>query len=201
MSLSLGKAFDRSYDLRIPFNDGFYNIGVFFNKKSNFLLFSVNQDNHITPSSLAKIKMFKNLESSLFCETFIELHNFRKTNLDISNQFNKIKPEYYSDVNVFINETINLNKYNIDNKSLFDKLTIYALTFTSYMNEFVFIIAERQYINRKLNKKIVRSTAVQLATSHTLSVIDEFNTEMLESKRSKINMQDVTLKDETITME
>ena len=43
MALKLGKSFDRNYNIRIPFLTGFYDIGIFFNKKSTFLLFSVDQ--------------------------------------------------------------------------------------------------------------------------------------------------------------
>ena len=47
-----------------------------------------------------------NLESSKFCETFLKLHNYRKSTLDIVNQFDSIKPEYYSDINFILNESI-----------------------------------------------------------------------------------------------
>ena len=44
MSLKLGKSFNRNYSLRIPFMKGFYNIGIYFDKKSTFLLFSIKPD-------------------------------------------------------------------------------------------------------------------------------------------------------------
>ncbi|KKL73566.1 hypothetical protein LCGC14_2073550 [marine sediment metagenome] len=44
MSLSLGKSFDRNYNIRVPFLSGNYNIGTYLNKKSSFLLFSVEPD-------------------------------------------------------------------------------------------------------------------------------------------------------------
>ena len=42
MSLSLGKSFNRNYRMRIPFLDGFYDIGIYFDKKSTLLLFSID---------------------------------------------------------------------------------------------------------------------------------------------------------------
>ena len=84
MSLKLGKSFNRSYNIRIPILDGHYNIGIYFDKKSTFLLFRVDPD--FSDSSFKhniKINMYKNLESSKFCETFIKLHNYRKNTLDI----------------------------------------------------------------------------------------------------------------------
>jgi len=103
MSLKLGKSFDRNYNLRLPFLNGYYDIGVFFNKRSTFLLFSVDSSLGVDGQGV-KVNMFKNLESSKFCETFLELHNYRKSSLDILNQFKCIKPEYYHEVSFILNE-------------------------------------------------------------------------------------------------
>ncbi len=151
MALKLGKSFDRNYNLRLPFLNSHYDIGVFFNKKSTFLLFSVEPglrgsdvDGHGV-----KVNMFKNLESSKFCEAFLELH---------------IKSEYYHEISFILNETINVAKVEIyEDKTLFDCLNIYGFTLNSYLNEFIFIITERHSIVKKLNRKIVRTSGIQIA--------------------------------------
>ena len=78
--LTLGKSFNRCYNLRLPFLNGFYNIGVYFNNKSSFLLFSIDPDFQKSSGieHSVKINMYKNLESSKFCETFFFLKNFDK---------------------------------------------------------------------------------------------------------------------------
>ncbi len=106
MALKLGKSFNRNYSIQIPILDGYYNIGIYFDKKSTFLLFKVDPD--FTTGSFqhnVKINMFKNLEASKFCETFINLHNYRKTTLDILNQFKKIDDTYTHDISFILNET------------------------------------------------------------------------------------------------
>jgi len=176
MSLTLGKSFDREYKLQIPFLDNYYNIGIFFNKKSSFVLFSVDSEFRTTqrqPSSM-KVNMFKNLESSKFCETFLDLHNYKSNNLDILNQFHGVKPEYHTDVNFILNETINLSKIDVGDRTLYETLTVYGLTLTSYVSEFAYLIAERQNIITKLSKKVVRTTGVQLATTSSLNLLNEF---------------------------
>jgi len=179
MALKLGKSFDRNYNLRIPFLNGVYDIGIFFNKKSTFLLFSVDPGKiHSSESEGIKINMFKNLESSKFCETFLELHNFRKNTLDILNQFKCIKPEYYHEVSFVLNETLNLSKVEVDeDKTLFDCLNIYGFTLNSYQNEFVFLITERQNIVKKLNRKIVRTSGIQIGTSQALNMLSDYHEE------------------------
>lgn len=181
MSLSLGKMFDRNYNMRIPFLDGFYDIGVFFNKRSTFLLFKADpcfQTSDINTTHGIKINMFKNLESSRFAETFLKLHNYRKTNLDIINQFAAIKDEYYNEINFVFNETLKLAKIEVEDRVLYDTLTLYGFCLTAFNNESLFVIAERQNIVKKLRKKIVRTTGVQICTSRAFKMITEYHEEM-----------------------
>jgi hypothetical protein len=176
MSLTLGKVFNRNYNLRLPFLNGFYNVGIFYNKISSFVLFQVDSDFSNTDKyeSSTKISMFKNLNSSKFCETFLNLHNYKKDTLDIINQFDSIKTEYSMDTNFIINETNSLSKIVYDDRIFYDTLTIYGFTLTSFSSEFLFILAERQNVNLKLKKKIVRTTALQIATSRSLNELEEF---------------------------
>jgi len=187
MSLKLGKSFDRSYFLRIPIVDGFYNVGIFYNKKTTFLLFRIDPD--FQGSSFKrniKINMFKSLESSKFCETFVKLHNYRKTTLDIINQFEGIKDNYTNDVVFVLNETITLAKFNIGDRDVYDSLNIYGLTLSGYEDEFIFIIAERHNILKRLGRKLVRTTGLQIATGPSLDVLNDYN------KESKIQWQSGT---------
>ena len=177
MGLTLGRSFNRNYNMRLSFLDGYYNIGIYFNKRSTFLLFKAEPDfSKVTNQKYGvKINMFKNLESSKFCETFINLHNYKKNTLDIINQFENIKPEYYHEISFLFNETLTLSKIEIGDKTLFDTLTIYGFTLNSFMSEFVFILAERQNIDNKLNKKMVRTSGIQIATSSAIDLLNEFH--------------------------
>jgi hypothetical protein len=200
MGLTLGKTLDRLYSVRIPFLDGYYNIGIFFNKRSTFLLFKVDPDfsKRKNLERTIKISMFKNLESSRFVETFLELHCYRNNNLDIMNQFQGIKSEYFHDVNIISNETINLAKIEVNDRILYDTLTLYSISLTTYLNEFLFLIAERQNIIKKLNKKVVRTTALQIATTPSIAIIDEFYQEKLEHEQ--IQNKQIIIPSETKTI-
>ena len=197
MGLKLGKSFNRSYNLRVPMLNGFYNVGIFFDKRSTFLLFKLDKDfgKDDDQHKNIKVNMFKNLEASKFCETFIDLHNFRKNTLDISNQFEKIKSEYTSDIIFIFNESIVLSKVEIDDKSVFDCLNIYGFTIESYSEEFVFILTERHNIQKRLGKKIVRTSGVQIATTASLEMLDDYHGERETAGRvdytDKINRDEV----------
>jgi hypothetical protein len=198
MSLKLGKQFDRNYNIRMPFLRGFYDIGIFYNKKSTFLLFSVEQGLRGFGEG-AKVNMFKNLESSKFCETFLELHNYRKSTLDILNQFKCIKPEYYHEVSFLINESIVLSKVEINDRELFDCLNIYGFTLNTYMNEFIFLLTERQNIVKKFSRKIVRTSGLQIATSQALNMMNDYHAESLVSGKAGLEMRAPT--DEVIRLD
>jgi len=185
--LTLGKSLNRNYNLRLSFLDGYYNIGLFFNNKSTFLLFSVDSDFSQSESTELKenikINMFKNVESSRFCETFLNLHNYRSKSLDILNQFKEIKPEFTNDVNFILNETIVLGKIVVDENIFFDQLLIYVMTMPAYHNEFIYLIVERQNIVPKLKKKIVRTSSLQISTSRSLSLVEDFYRETKKSEK------------------
>ena len=178
MALKLGKQFNRNYDIRLPFLNGFYNIGIFFDTMSIFLLFGIDSEFLYTNNVINnKINMFKNLESSKFCETFIELYNYKRSSLDIINQFKNIKPEYSGDVSFILNETLILNKININNKDIYDKLNIYGLTINTHKDEFIFIIVERHYILRRFERKIVRSTGIQISSLSGIDMLNDYHIE------------------------
>lgn len=185
MGLTLGKSLNRNYNIRLPLLDGYYNIGIFYNTKSPFLLFSIDPDfsqSRETRHS-AKITMFKNIESSVFCETFLNLHNYRSQSLDIVNQFKEVKGEYTDDVVFILNEDIILAKVQTQDSTYYDQLTIYGFTLSFFQNDFAFILTERQNIISKLKKKVVRTSAIQIATTPALEIIDSYRKEQKESKQ------------------
>lgn len=190
MGLNLGKTFTRNYNLRIPFLDGFYNVGVFFDKKSTFLLFNITPDFRTSEfKHSVNINMFKNLSSSKFCETFIKLHNYKKQTLDIINQFDSIKPEYHGDVSFVLNETITLAKIQVNDKDLFDILNIFAFTMNSYQNEFMFILTERHNILKRLGKKVVRTSGLQIATGSSIQLLDEYHQDSINSGKEGLRIR------------
>lgn len=198
MPLTLGKSFNRNYRLRIPFLDGHYDIGLFFNKKSTLLLFSIEPVFYNSDfEHNVKINMFKNLESSKFCETFLDLHNYRKSTLDISNQFEKIKPEYYSDLSFVFNESLTLAKVEVEDRTFFDLLNIYGFTINTHINEFLFLLTERHNIVKRLGKKVVRTSGLQIATTPALDMLEDYHQ---ESKQVRAGMEPRMPTDEIIKL-
>jgi hypothetical protein len=84
-----------------------------------------------------------------------------------------------------MNETLNLSKIEIDeDKTLFDCLNIYGFTLNSYQNEFIFLITERQNIVKKLSRKIVRTSGIQIGTSQAIHMLNDYHEESLTAGRA-----------------
>lgn len=198
MSLKLGRSFDRNYTIRLPFLNGYYDIGLFYNRKSTFLLFNVESGLHESENEGVKINMYKNLESSKFCETFLELHNYRKNTLDIINQFKCLKDEYSHEISFILNETITLAKVEIDDRVFYDSLNVYGFTMNSYNNEFIYVITERQNIVKKLGRKIVRTSGLQIATSSAMKMLNEYHKDSLLGKAGFEKIVPINKDDKTI---
>jgi len=181
--LRLGKKLNRSYSIRLPFNNGFYNVTIFFDKGSTFSLFSIDSDFESNTMIPGMVKMFKNIEAAKFCDTFLKLHNFKKDTLDIVNQYDCIKPDYTSEVTMVLNETITLSKIQLHDKYIYDTMNLYGFTILPYIEEYFFMIAERHSIMKKLGKKVVRTTGLQVSTQNTSRVLEEYYD---ESKKAPV---------------
>jgi hypothetical protein len=192
MSLHLGDKFNRQYNLRIPILSGYYDINIFYSTKNTHLLFDVVPDfsdsTDIQKNGI-KIRMFKNIESSEFCELFLNLHNYRKETLDIVNQFNSIKSEFIQDISFGFNEKIVLAKKEIHDKTVFETLNIYAFLLNDYHKEFLFLLTERHNISKMLGKKMVRTTGLQIATSQSLKTLKDIKFNYDEMKKKNMNLK------------
>jgi len=175
MALTLGKDVNRSYNLRLPFMDQHVNIGVYFNKFSNLVLFKVDKDSDVSKKVLGvKINFFKNIALSKFANNILDLHNYKNKHIDILNQYIDIKDKYKNEIRNNITENIYLSKYTInEDKDIYESLTLYGFCLNTFPWEYIYIIAERQHIVKKMEKKFVRSTAMQIGVSNSLEFLDQ----------------------------
>jgi len=181
MPINLGKNLNRCYQIQLPFVNYYYIINIYFNKKSTLLLFSTQPqflNNDQPEHSGIEVRMFKNLSSSKFCEVFLKLNSYKSSTLDILNQFDGVNNKYIHYINYLFNEIIDLSKISIKNensdkfKYFKDKLSITGFTIDSCQNNFIFVLAERQ--NIILNKKIVRTSGIQISTFDSLNFLSDF---------------------------
>lgn len=164
--LTFGNKFNRSYGIQVPFRNGYASVTVFFNKTNTYIGFVT--DNRICQmcrDNEVKTQIYKDITQSSFAKTFLDIQNMNTPNLDIRNQFCNILPKHRQAIQYLGNETIKLAKVEAPNGKVFEScLYIYILGFTDYDGDFLYFLAERQHIDISINKKLVRTGAIQIST-------------------------------------
>jgi len=162
MSLTLGKSFNRQIKMRLPFQNYFFDIGIFYTTIINFNLFDIKPvyKHGNTPLDDVKINMYKNIEASDFCMNFLNM----KIENERPSKFIEIKDKYQSDIYSNLTETIIMNNNNI--------MKIYLFSLAAYEDEFLYIMVERKNIAKTKEDKIVNTlSGIQIMTSSVNSYL------------------------------
>jgi hypothetical protein len=165
--LTLGSKLNRSYSMYLPFAGDYCEISIIFNKSNSFIGFNLDHQ-HYTAARNHKLHstIYHDLNKSEFAVSFLDIRNYRSRSLDIKQQFHNILPNYKDSIHYETNETIKLSKIKT-NKGAFEScIYVYIFRYTDFGDDFLYCLAERQHIDSVLDKKIVRTSAIQLATNH-----------------------------------
>ena len=185
--LTFGNKLNRSYTLFLPFMNDFCEITILFNKSNSFVGFNLDQRNYVK-SRNGEIKsfIFSDLSKSAFATSFLDIRDFRSKNLDIKQQFNNILPDYKDKIHYETNETIKLSKITTVKGKLESCIYVYVFRFTDLGNDFLYCLTERQHIDVVLDKKIVRTNAMQISSNNAYedvtSLIETSTRRVIESE-------------------
>jgi hypothetical protein len=182
--ITLGHRLNRSYSLYLPFNNDFCEISILFNKTNSFVGHNLDQKNYIkSKNGDIKVFSFFDLSTSAFATAFLDIRNFKSRNLDIQHQFHNILPEFKDNIHYETNETITLSKVVTPKGKLESCIYIYVFRLTNYGNDFIYCLVERQHIDCLLDRKIVRTSAIQISTNECyedlISMIESSNKNMI----------------------
>jgi hypothetical protein len=171
---TLGNKLNRLYSLYLPFMDGHCELTIVFNKANSFLGFNIDQ-NHYIRSRNGDIhsNIYTDLDKSEFATSFLDIRNYKCRNLDIKQQFHNIMKDYRDSIHYETNETIKLSKVKTAKGSFESLLYIYIFRYTDFGNNFLYCLAERQHIDVVLDKKIVRTAAIQLSSNEVYEDMSE----------------------------
>jgi len=163
---TLGNKLNRLYSLHIPFMDSHCEISVIFNKSNSFIGFNLDQQNYIkSRNGELYSSIYQDLNKSEFATSFLDIRNFKSKTLDIKQQFHNILPDYKDKIHYETNETVKLSKVQTKKGNFESCIYIYIFRYTDFDNDFLYCLAERQHIDVVLDKKIVRTCAIQLASN------------------------------------
>lgn len=168
--LTFGTKLNRSYSLYLPFCGNYVTTTVYFHKGNTSIGFKPDHSlQDMTKDGNVHITTYKDLKKSLFASTFLDIRDFTSDTLNIRSQFSNVLEQFKEKIQYIANESIKLSKFDIgEGKILENLLYLYTFTFTDYDNEFLYILAERQHIDTVLQKKFVRTSAIQIVTQSCL---------------------------------
>jgi len=187
--LVLGTKLNRLYTLYLPFMDSFCEISVIFNKSNSFIGFNLDQKNYVrSRNNEFRSIIYQDLDKSEFATSFLDIRNFKTRNLDIKMQFHNILPIYRDRVQYETNETIKLSKVQTKRGVYESCLYIYVFRYVDFGNNFLYCLAERQHIDIVLDKKIVRTGAIQLCSNEAFEdmakIVETSNRNFLTASES-----------------
>lgn len=185
----LGTKLNRLYTLYLPFMDSFCEISVIFNKSNSFIGFNLDQKNYVrSRNNEFRSIIYQDLDKSEFATSFLDIRNFKTRNLDIKMQFHNILPIYRDRVQYETNETIKLSKVQTKRGVYESCLYIYVFRYVDFGNNFLYCLAERQHIDIVLDKKIVRTGAIQLCSNEAFEdmakIVETSNRNFLTASES-----------------
>jgi len=164
--LTFGSKLNRSYTMYVPFMNDNFEISVMFNKSNTYVgfntdqrLYQMHRDNKI------QSHIYKDMSDSIFAATFLDLRNYKSKNLDIRQQFNNVLAQFRDKIEYQANETIKVSKISTSNGDFESILYVYVFSFMDNESEFLYFLAERQHIDVVLDKKLVRTCALQLCSN------------------------------------
>lgn len=188
--LTFGNKLNRSYTLYLPFMNTNCEISILFNKANSFVGFNLDQSNYIK-SREGQIKsfIFNDLSRSAFATSCLDLRDYRSKNLDIKQQFNNILPAFKDKIHYETNETCKLSKIDTSKGKLESCLYIYVFRLTDFGNDFIFCLTERQHIDTQLDRKVVRTSAIQISSN---PVYEDLIT-LVESSNKKVTQKNQSI--------
>ncbi len=191
--LTFGNRVNRSYSVYLPFMDEHIATTIFFSKINTFLGFKTDSKlQGLCRDQSVVVNTFKDLKNSGFASTFLDIRDYRSDNLDIRCQFSNILPDYRSNIQYILNESIKLSKVKTENGPFESLLYLYGFTFTDYQNDFIYLLAERQHIDTLLNKKLVRTSAIQISSKECMTNMTRMIENNGEDEMDEIDSKNVS---------
>jgi len=163
MALSLGKSFNRHLKLRLPFQDYFYDIGVFYSTYINFNLFDIKTvlkyNRNVVPSNV-KINMYKNIEASIFCTNC----------LDLTIENNRLS--YYEGIHKNWKDKIKCINTEYIDMGIDNYIRINIFNMCEFEKNFLFLLVERKNKTKIHGKQLATTlSGIQISTSEPIDTV------------------------------
>ena len=142
-------------------------------KKTPGLQFQMCNDGNVLELKQLKVQMFRNLDTSDFCKTFLNLESAKDQRRDVRCKFNGVRPIYEKNLIAFSQEKYD---FHVSSKS---KPPINYMTVTGFKlqdsdNDLLFYMVQRKCFNDITKTHILRSAGLQIATNYGMECLNKY---------------------------
>ena len=156
----LSQSMQRKYSIKLHFRESsFISIYCLFNKTDVATRFFIPDAKDMNNAGFA-FKYHKNISSCEFFNKNLVLNSSSNEKYDIQNQFHSIKDQDLC--RLITNETLVLGKTKSGSGSYEQSANIYVFRDMLPLKYVYYVVFERQFIDQKIQKKIVRSIGLEL---------------------------------------
>lgn len=161
---------DRAYTLKFSFQNKIGDMTIFYNTNNLYTAFTLDQYTYEKTSRRGYSNtIFFNLDRSLFAKTFLDLKNFKTNSCEIKNQYYGILPQHKSIIQSELQEKVVISTHKVlwDRIPQENNLVVSLLRLSLYEQDFIYVVAQRQVIDKVLDKKLIRTSSIQIETENT----------------------------------
>ena len=201
MNADKSKNFNRSINYLLDFKKKEFNLNILFNKHNTYTAYHIDKSSFNHLKNKNSINVCFDLRKSNFCNTFLDICDMDTDNCNLKSTFNGIFTQHKDILYYDVKETIILDKVIQGDSFIENKLDINILKLYKFPNDFLFCILNRQCVNEKYRKRIVRSSYFSLysrnVSHYLISLIKKFKSNGPQYQNTKDAMESLFSNDLT----
>jgi len=159
---------------------------VLFSKQNPGLRFSIDSDSNKINNKNIDITMFRNLESSKFCQSFFSLETKEDEKFDYKNKFHGCNKQYEKNIFKYTQERIDLQMSTKADRPSNNYLLILGFKLFDLDDNLLFFFVQRRIFNSITKLNIIRTTGLQFSTKTGLIALDKYHNNF-ENSIKKVN--------------
>jgi len=149
------------------------NFSISYCKKTPALKFQVDTLSPVFKDNTVMISMFRNLDTSQFCQTFFDLETTKNDKFDYRFKFSGINRLFDRDIFRFQKEKLDFNIPE-NGKSTNNYLLLLGWKTYAIEDELLYFFVQRRCYNNITRTNIIRTAGLQFATQRGLDTLDKY---------------------------
>jgi hypothetical protein len=167
---------------------------ILHHKMTSAIQFCVNTNTNPLKNQEVNFAVFRDLNNSTFCRTFLSYENLNNTTHDYQNKFLGVRRSYEKYVIPFFREKVELHIQD-SNKPSLNYMIVFGWKLQDINDDLMFYLVQRKCFNNITKKHIIRTAGLQFATKSGLDVLSAYATNSDNSIKKVSKIPDFIMSD------